>query len=153
MTTSEAGACCARAAAQSAHDDPQTPSKVPACPAFKLANDPRVTTVGRYLRKSCIDEMPQLVNVLKGEMSLVGPRPHAIKAKAAGKLYDDVVDGYAVRHKVKPGITGWAQVRHGYGSSVEESEAKLRYDLYYIKHMNPWLDLVILLDIIFPTVD
>jgi sugar transferase (PEP-CTERM system associated) len=105
--------------------------------------DPRITRVGRFLRKSRFDELPQLFNVLRGEMSFVGPRPER------PHFVDDLrktIPYYDERHSVKPGITGWAQVRLGYGSSVEEMEAKLRYDLYYIKHMSPWLDLMILLD-------
>jgi sugar transferase (PEP-CTERM system associated) len=105
--------------------------------------DPRITRVGRFLRKSRFDELPQLFNVLKGEMSFVGPRPErpwfVDGLRKSIPYYDE-------RHSVKPGITGWAQVRLGYGASVEEMEAKLRYDLYYIKHMSPWLDLMIVLD-------
>ena len=73
-------------------------------------DDPRVTRVGRFIRKTSLDELPQLFNVLKGNLSLVGPRPHALHAKAANQLYDEVVDGYFARHRVKPGITGWAQI-------------------------------------------
>jgi sugar transferase (PEP-CTERM system associated) len=105
--------------------------------------DPRVTLIGRFLRKSRIDEFPQLWNVLRGDMSFVGPRPERpvfVEELQAHIPY------YEERHSVKPGITGWAQVRHGYTSTTEESEAKLRYDLYYIKHMSFWLDLQIVLD-------
>ncbi len=105
--------------------------------------DPRITRVGNFLRKTRIDEFPQLVNVLVGDMSFVGPRPERpvfVEELQAHIPY------YGERHSVKPGITGWAQVRHGYTSTIEESEAKLRYDLYYIKNMSFWLDLQILLD-------
>jgi sugar transferase (PEP-CTERM system associated) len=105
--------------------------------------DPRITRVGTFLRKTRIDEFPQLVNVLLGDMSFVGPRPERpvfVEELQAHIPY------YGERHSVKPGITGWAQVRNGYTSSIEESEAKLRYDLYYIKNMSFWLDLQILLD-------
>ena len=80
-------------------------------------NDPRVTKVGRFIRKTSLDELPQLFNVLSGQLSLVGPRPHATQAKAAGTLYDEVVEGYFARHKVKPGITGWAQINGWRGES------------------------------------
>jgi len=105
--------------------------------------DPRITRVGNFLRKTRIDEFPQLVNVLFGDMSFVGPRPERpvfVEELQAHIPY------YGERHSVKPGITGWAQVKNGYTSSIEESEAKLRYDLYYIKNMSFWLDLQILLD-------
>jgi sugar transferase (PEP-CTERM system associated) len=105
--------------------------------------DPRITLIGRFLRKSRIDEFPQLFNVLRGEMSFVGPRPERpvfVEELQARIPY------YGERHSVKPGITGWAQVRHGYTASVEETEAKLRYDLYYIKNQNFWLDFQIILD-------
>jgi sugar transferase (PEP-CTERM system associated) len=105
--------------------------------------DPRITRIGRFLRKSRIDELPQLFNVLKGDMSFVGPRPER------PVFVEDLqarIPYYGERHSVKPGITGWAQVRHGYTASVEETEAKLRYDLYYIKNQNVWLDLQIILD-------
>ncbi|MFX7784322.1 sugar transferase, partial [Acinetobacter baumannii] len=83
--------------------------------------------------------------VFKGDLSLVGPRPHAVHAKAADQLYDDVVDGYFARHKVKPGITGWAQINYPYGASVEDARHKLEYDLYYAKNYTPFLDLLIIL--------
>ncbi|MGI9309540.1 MAG: undecaprenyl-phosphate glucose phosphotransferase, partial [Gammaproteobacteria bacterium] len=110
-------------------------------------DDPRVTGVGAVLRRFSLDELPQLLNVVKGEMSLVGPRPHAMKAKAAGRLYEEVVDGYAVRHKVKPGITGWAQV-NGWRGNTETEEAieeRVRHDLWYIENWSLLLDFYILL--------
>jgi sugar transferase (PEP-CTERM system associated) len=105
--------------------------------------DPRITRTGRFLRKSRIDELPQLFNVLRGDMSFVGPRPE--RPVFVSELQARI-PYYGERHSVKPGITGWAQVRHGYTASVEETEAKLRYDLYYIKNQNFWLDLQIILD-------
>ena len=105
--------------------------------------DPRVLRVGRFLRNSRIDELPQLFNVLRGDMSFVGPRPE--RPCFVEKLAT-LIPYYWDRHTVKPGITGWAQVRYGYSSSVEESEIKLRYDLYYVKNMNFWLDVQIVLD-------
>jgi Undecaprenyl-phosphate glucose phosphotransferase len=110
-------------------------------------NDPRVTRVGAFLRRTSLDELPQLLNVLKGEMSVVGPRPHAMRAKAAGKLYEDVVDGYAVRHKVKPGITGWAQVNGWRGNTDTERDitGRLEHDFYYIDNWSIMFDLYIIL--------
>ena len=105
--------------------------------------DPRVTRVGRFLRKSRIDELPQLYNVLRGDMSFVGPRP---ERPCFVEELQTIIPYYGERHSVKPGITGWAQVRHGYSSTVDESEVKLRYDLYYIKNVSMWLDLQIILD-------
>jgi Undecaprenyl-phosphate glucose phosphotransferase len=109
-------------------------------------DDPRVTRVGRIIRKSSLDELPQLFNVLKGDLSLVGPRPHATAAKAAGSLYEQVVEGYFARHKVKPGITGWAQVKGWRGETDTEDKIKRRveHDLHYIENWSLTLDLYIL---------
>jgi sugar transferase (PEP-CTERM system associated) len=106
------------------------------------ADDPRVGPIGRFLRVCRIDEIPQLYNVLKGEMSFIGPRPE--RPEFVEKL-DRVIPFYAKRHFIKPGITGWAQVKYPYGASVEEAYEKLRYDLYYIKNLSPLLDTMILL--------
>ncbi|MEM7778768.1 MAG: TIGR03013 family XrtA/PEP-CTERM system glycosyltransferase [Pseudomonadota bacterium] len=105
-------------------------------------NDPRITRVGRFIRKVRIDELPQTWSVLKGEMSFVGPRPEV------PKFVDDLqeqIPFYGERHMVKPGITGWAQINYPYGASAEDSRRKLEYDLYYAKNYTPFLDLVILL--------
>ena len=109
-------------------------------------NDPRVTRVGAWLRRFSIDELPQLFNVLKGDMSLVGPRPHALMAKAGGKLYADVLDAYSIRMKVKPGLTGWAQVNGWRGNTETEEDLKQRvhHDLYYIENWSPALDILVL---------
>jgi Undecaprenyl-phosphate glucose phosphotransferase len=109
--------------------------------------DPRVTRVGRFLRKTSLDELPQLFNVIKGELSLVGPRPHALKAKAEHRLYADVVDGYFARHRVKPGVTGWAQVNGWRGETDTEDKIQRRveHDLYYIENWSVTFDLYILL--------
>ena len=105
--------------------------------------DPRITRFGNFLRNSRIDELPQLYNVLRGDMSFVGPRP---ERPCFVEELSALIPYYGERHPVKPGITGWAQVRYGYSSTVEESEVKLRYDLYYIKNVNLWLDVQIVLD-------
>ena len=112
-----------------------------------VQNDPRVTRVGRVIRSLSVDELPQLVNVLRGDMSLVGPRPHAIAMKAGGRLYCDAVEEYLHRHRVKPGITGWAQVNglRGEVDTLEKAHARVAHDLYYIEHWSIWLDLKILL--------
>jgi lipopolysaccharide/colanic/teichoic acid biosynthesis glycosyltransferase len=109
--------------------------------------DPRVTRVGRFIRATSLDELPQLFNVVfKGNLSLVGPRPHAMAAKAAGGLYHDVVDGYFARHKVKPGITGWAQINgwRGETDTLEKIERRVEHDLYYIENWSILFDLQIL---------
>jgi Undecaprenyl-phosphate glucose phosphotransferase len=109
-------------------------------------NDPRVTRLGAWLRRTSLDELPQLLNVVRGDMSLVGPRPHALRAKAADRLYEEVVEEYASRHRVKPGITGWAQVNGWRG--VTDTEDKLRrrveHDLHYVEHWSVLFDLQIL---------
>jgi sugar transferase (PEP-CTERM system associated) len=112
-------------------------------PRWASANDDRITRVGAVMRKTRIDELPQLFNVLKGEMSLVGPRPE--RPYFVEKLTQDI-PFYAVRHSVKPGLTGWAQVRYAYGATVEDSQEKLQYDLYYVKNNTLFLDLIVLLD-------
>lgn len=110
-------------------------------------DDPRVTPVGRFIRKSSIDELPQIFNVLKGELSIVGPRPHALSAKAASQSYHDVVDGYFARHRVKPGITGWAQINgwRGETDTEEKIQKRVEHDLYYIENWSIFLDLYIIL--------
>jgi Undecaprenyl-phosphate glucose phosphotransferase len=108
--------------------------------------DPRITQVGVVLRRFSIDELPQLLNVLLGEMSVVGPRPHAIRTTAGGRQCDEVVGQYAIRHKVKPGITGWAQV-NGWRGTMEDEEQLIRrveHDLHYINNWSPMLDLKII---------
>ena len=107
--------------------------------------DPRVTGVGRILLRSSLDELPQLINVLRGEMSVVGPRPHASEAKVEGNPLEEVVERYAARHRVKPGITGWAQVNGLRGEfDAEKLRERVDYDLYYIDHWSVWLDLMII---------
>jgi Undecaprenyl-phosphate glucose phosphotransferase len=110
-------------------------------------HDPRVTRLGAILRRLSLDELPQLINVLRGEMSVIGPRPHAIRTTAGGKLCEDVIDHYAVRHKVKPGMTGWAQVNGWRGTMYDEQHLRERvaHDLYYIRHWSPMLDVRILM--------
>jgi len=103
----------------------------------------RLTPLGRFLRKTSIDELPQLLNVLKGDMSLVGPRPE--RPEFISELRE-AIPFYTERHFVKPGITGWAQIKYPYGASVEDSLEKLRYDLFYIKHLSFFLDLLILVE-------
>lgn len=105
--------------------------------------DPRVTRVGAMLRKTSIDELPQLINVLQGKMSLVGPRPHAI---AHNELYRKLINGYMIRHKVRPGITGYAQVNglRGETETLEKMSERVRYDLEYLRRWSPWLDVKIL---------
>jgi Undecaprenyl-phosphate glucose phosphotransferase len=111
-----------------------------------VEGDPRVTCIGRILRALSIDELPQVLNVLKGEMSLVGPRPHAVAMKVGDSLYCDAVGEYAQRHRVKPGITGWAQINglRGEVNSLEGGHARVEYDLYYIERWSLWFDLKIL---------
>ena len=107
---------------------------------WATADDERVTRVGKFLRRTRLDEVPQLVNVLKGEMSLVGPRPE--RPQFVAQLAEQI-PFYRARHAVKPGLTGWAQVKYRYGSTVDDALIKLQYDLYYIKHRSLYLDLLI----------
>jgi len=110
-------------------------------------DDPRVTKVGRFIRKTSLDELPQLINVvIKGNLSLVGPRPHAVNAKAEARLYDEAVDGYFARHRVKPGITGWAQINgwRGETDTHEKIQKRVEHDLYYIENWSVLFDLYIL---------
>ena len=109
---------------------------------WAMKSDPRVTKVGKIIRKTRIDELPQLWNVLKGEMSLIGPRPERPEFV---KELEKEIPFYSLRHAVKPGVTGWAQVCYPYGSSVEDSRRKLEYDLYYAKNMSILLDVRIIL--------
>jgi sugar transferase (PEP-CTERM system associated) len=111
-------------------------------PSWALANDGRVTWVGRFLRKFRIDELPQIINVFKGDMSFVGPRPE--RPFFVDQL-EKQIPYYALRHSVKPGITGWAQVRHPYGATVDDAIEKLQYDLYYVKNHCLFLDLTVLI--------
>jgi lipopolysaccharide/colanic/teichoic acid biosynthesis glycosyltransferase len=107
---------------------------------FTAENDPRITRIGHILRKFRIDEFPQIVNVLAGEMSWIGPRPEALEL---AEWYESDIPFYAYRHVVRPGITGWAQVNQGNVAEVEAATYKLHYDFYYIKHFSPWLDVLI----------
>ncbi|MGD0851336.1 undecaprenyl-phosphate glucose phosphotransferase [Bradyrhizobium sp.] len=111
-------------------------------------NDSRVTRVGRFIRKSSLDELPQLFNVVfKSNLSLVGPRPHAVQGKLQSRLFDEAVDGYFARHRVKPGITGWAQINgwRGEVDSEEKIQKRVEFDLYYIENWSVLFDLFILL--------
>jgi sugar transferase (PEP-CTERM system associated) len=112
-------------------------------PVWATDRDDRVTRVGRFIRLTRLDELPQLWNVLKGEMSFVGPRP---ERPFFVQQLSEAIPFYVARHAVKPGLTGWAQVKYRYGSSVEDAREKLRYDLYYIKHLSLVFDLTILID-------
>ncbi|MCS6944487.1 MAG: TIGR03013 family PEP-CTERM/XrtA system glycosyltransferase [Sutterellaceae bacterium] len=112
-------------------------------PVWAQANDARVTRVGRVIRKLRIDELPQLINVLRGEMSFVGPRPE--RPEFVAKLKEQI-PFYDLRHSVKPGLTGWAQVRFAYAASVDDARTKLQYDLYYVKNHSLFLDILILFE-------
>ena len=105
-------------------------------------DDARITSIGRLLRKMRIDELPQIINIVRGEMSWIGPRPEAINLSA---LYESKIHFYRYRHLVRPGITGWAQVHQGHVTSLEDVDVKLQYDFFYVKHFSLWLDILVLL--------
>lgn len=105
-------------------------------------NDTRITAFGKFLRNTRLDEFPQFINILKGDMSIIGPRP---ERPVFVKDLEDKIPFYSIRHVVRPGLTGWAQVNYPYANTLEEQETKLRYDLYYIKERNAFLDFKILI--------
>ena len=109
-----------------------------------IKNDPRITKLGAFLRKTSLDELPQFINVLQGRMSIVGPRPHAV---AHNEQYRQIIEGYMLRHKVRPGITGWAQINgfRGETDTVEKMQKRVEYDLEYIHHWSVWLDIKIII--------
>lgn len=107
-------------------------------PVWASQGDARATPVGRWLRRLRLDELPQCLNVLRGEMSFIGPRPE--RPEFVAQLAQQM-PFYRARHVVRPGISGWAQVRHGYGVNDEDARIKLEYDLYYVRHLGFWLDL------------
>jgi len=109
---------------------------------FSTLKDTRVTTFGKFLRKTRIDEIPQFINILKGDMAVIGPRP---ERPIFVKEIAEMMPFYETRHVIKPGLTGWAQVNYSYGESFEDSLIKLQYDLYYIKHRTVFLDLNIII--------
>jgi lipopolysaccharide/colanic/teichoic acid biosynthesis glycosyltransferase len=108
--------------------------------AMTTEDDARITRLGAFLRRSRIDELPQIWNVLKGEMSWIGPRP---EAEVLSIWYTSEIPFYRYRHVVKPGISGWAAVNQGHVANVDDVHRKLQYDFYYIKYFSPWLDLLI----------
>ncbi|HBX3875685.1 TPA: exopolysaccharide biosynthesis polyprenyl glycosylphosphotransferase, partial [Klebsiella pneumoniae subsp. pneumoniae] len=110
--------------------------------------DARITPVGKFLRSTSLDELPQFINALRGEMSIVGPRPHAV---AHNEQYRSLIQGYMLRHKVKPGITGWAQINgwRGETDTLEKMEKRIEYDLEYIRNWSIWFDLKIIFLTIF----
>jgi len=118
-------------------------------------DDPRVTRVGRFLRRTSLDELPQLFNVLLGDMSLVGPRPHPLQAKAGERLYDEVIEDFCSRYRVRPGITGWAQVNGARGNTDTEQKLidRFQYDLFYVEHWSLLFDLKILFRTVFKVID
>jgi lipopolysaccharide/colanic/teichoic acid biosynthesis glycosyltransferase len=117
-------------------------------------NSDRITRIGRVLRRFRLDELPQLINMLKGDMNLVGPRPHpmtnlellVLTARNLSEVSGDAIPYYSLRCAVRPGVTGWAQVRYRYANSLEQEVEKIRYDFYYLKHLSVWLDIRILFE-------
>ena len=122
---------------RSMRPEPDSPSS-----QFAAHNDQRVTRIGRLLRRTRLDELPQFLNVLRGEMSIIGPRP---EQPAFAEDFSKTIPFYSLRHTVRPGITGWAQIRHGYAASEQETRIKLEYDFFYIKHISWWLELTIVI--------
>jgi exopolysaccharide biosynthesis polyprenyl glycosylphosphotransferase len=110
--------------------------------AWAAKNDARVTRIGKIIRKLRIDEIPQAVNVIRGEMSFVGPRPERPEFV---KILEREIPNYHLRHVVRPGITGWAQVKYKYGASIEDARVKMQYDMHYIEHFSLWRDFMILI--------
>jgi exopolysaccharide biosynthesis polyprenyl glycosylphosphotransferase len=110
-------------------------------PSFARPDDQRITRLGRFLRRSRLDELPQLWNVLRGDLSIVGPRPEQLPFV---EQFEKEIPFYSQRHLIRPGVTGWAQVRYGYADDKADTMEKLTYDLYYVKNMSPWLDLHVL---------
>lgn len=110
-----------------------------------LSDDDRITRIGRFIRKTRIDELPQILNILKGDMSWIGPRPETLRLSA---WYEEEIPFYRYRHIVRPGITGWAQVKQGHVTSVEDVHAKLQYDFFYVKRFSVWLDILIIIQTI-----
>jgi hypothetical protein len=108
--------------------------------AMTQSHDARITKVGKWLRMTRIDELPQLLNVLRGEMSWIGPRP---EAQVLSQWYEEEIPFYRYRHIVRPGITGWAQVNQWHVAEISDVTSKLHYDFYYVKHFSPWIDLLI----------
>jgi Undecaprenyl-phosphate glucose phosphotransferase len=119
----------------------------PSAKVVVTREDPRVTRVGRFIRRTSLDELPQFFNVLRGELSLVGPRPHAVNAHTSQRLWEEVVDGYFARHKVKPGVTGWAQVNgwRGEVDTKDKIQGRVEHDLHYIENWSVFFDLYILM--------
>ena len=111
-------------------------------PQWSQKSDSRITKIGKFLRKTRIDELPQLLNVISGDMSLIGPRP---EREIIDKKLFTYIKMYNYRYFVRPGLSGWAQVNYPYGSSIEDSKKKFSYDLYYLKNFSIWLDFLILI--------
>ena len=110
-------------------------------PQWSSKADPRITKVGKFLRKMRLDELPQLINVIKGDMSLIGPRP---ERKVFDIKLEKSIEYYNLRYLVKPGLSGWAQVNYNYGSSIEDAKKKFSYDIYYLKNFSVWFDIFIM---------
>ncbi|KKS06551.1 MAG: Exopolysaccharide biosynthesis polyprenyl glycosylphosphotransferase [Parcubacteria group bacterium GW2011_GWB1_41_4] len=111
-------------------------------PIWAQENDPRITSIGKLIRRTHLDETPQLLNILKREMNLVGPRPERPEFT---KSLEEKIKFFHLRQLIKPGLTGWAQINYPYGASIQDAKNKLEYDLYYLKHRSFFLDLVILI--------